>query len=185
MAKREGSSASGPRTRSRVAKEGSKAKVENNAREAENARRLEKLPPKVWEKILDELESNDLFPLALSCRYFRQKQKKLVARQSGPESGKPRRRLALKTTFTRWNFIERVSQRQLLISSFASQRKHRGMTDRRSPNISGAWQRFMATCLCCSNSSILQKCLGSFTSTLLLVMQVSLHRLLLPLCFRF
>jgi len=58
----------------------------------------------VWEKILDELESNDLFPLALSCRYFRQKQKKLVARQSGPESGKPRRRLALKTTFTRWNF---------------------------------------------------------------------------------
>ena len=101
MAKREGSSASGPRTRSRVAKEGSKAKVENNAREAENARRLEKLPPEVWEKILENLDENDLFPLALSCRYFRQKQKELVARtrQNLPESGKPS--LALKTNLKR------------------------------------------------------------------------------------
>ena len=67
------------------------AKVERDGTEAENAKRLDKLPPEVWEKILDPLENEDLFPLALSCRYFRQKQKELVARsrQSGPESGKP------------------------------------------------------------------------------------------------
>merc|ERR1719305_303071 len=92
MAKRKGSSGgSGPRTRSKAAKE------RREAREVENARRLDKLPPEVWEKVLDHLDENDLFPLALSCRYFRQKQKELVAptRQRGPESGKPR--LALKT----------------------------------------------------------------------------------------
>ena len=91
MAKRKGSSASGPRTRSKAAKEG------REAREAENARRLEKLPLEVWDKILDHLESDDLFPLALSCRYFRQKQKELVerARQKKAGGGKPRR--ALKT----------------------------------------------------------------------------------------
>ena len=56
-----------------------------DAREAENAQRLE-LPLEVWEKIVEE---NDLFPLALSCRYFRQKQKELVerSRQDGPEMG--------------------------------------------------------------------------------------------------
>ena len=48
--------------------------------EVKNAQRLGKLPPEVWEKILGELGENDLFPLALSCRYFRQKQKELVAR---------------------------------------------------------------------------------------------------------
>ena len=63
--------------------------------------RLDKLPPEIWEKILDELEENDLFPLALSCRFFRQKQKELVARtgQSGPGRGKPR--LALRTDLWR------------------------------------------------------------------------------------
>ena len=72
-----------------------------SAREVQNAQRLDKLPQKVWEKILDHLEEDDLFPLALSCRYFRQKQKELVAptRQHGPESGKPR--LALKTNLKR------------------------------------------------------------------------------------
>ena len=72
-------------------------KVDRDARETENAQRLDKLPEEVWEKILDELESDDLFPLALSCRYFRQKQKELLARarQSVPVSGKPR--LALTT----------------------------------------------------------------------------------------
>ena len=77
-----------------------RSKDDHDAREAENAQRLDKLLPDVWEKILDELEENDLFPLALSCRYFRQKQKELVARsrQQGPESGVPRR--ALRTTFT-------------------------------------------------------------------------------------
>ena len=49
-----------------------------NAREIENTQRLDKLPQEVWEKILDNLKSDDLFPLALSCRYFRQKQKELV-----------------------------------------------------------------------------------------------------------
>ena len=55
----------------------------------------------MWEKILDELDENDLFPLALSCKYFRQKQEELVARsrQHGPESGKSQ--LALKTTLAK------------------------------------------------------------------------------------
>ena len=68
-----------------------------SAREAENAKHLTKLPQEVWERILDELKDDDLFPLALSCRFFRQKQKELVARakQDEPESKKPR--LALKT----------------------------------------------------------------------------------------
>ena len=86
MAKRKGSSGgSGPRTRSKAAEEG------REAREAENARRLDKLPQELWEKILDHLDENDLFPLAMSCRYFRQKQKELVERprQQGPGSGKP------------------------------------------------------------------------------------------------
>ena len=74
-----------------------------SAREAENTQRcLDKLPPEVWGKILGNLDENDLFSFALSCRYFRQKQKELVARtrQSGPE-----RRLALKTNLKRklWN----------------------------------------------------------------------------------
>ena len=94
MAKRKGSSsASGPRTRSKAAKEG------HDAREAENAKRLDKLPQEVWAKILDELGENDLFPLALSCRYFRQKQKELVARQSERESGALR--LTLQTNLKR------------------------------------------------------------------------------------
>ena len=159
MAKRKGSSTSGPRGRKKVAKEGRaaktrvvvdegnqlssldekraevseeqqkpeqlerqleeeklRAKVMEQMRnlggeeladlhkyltEVENTQHLDKLPQKVWEKILDNLGENDLFPLALSCRYFRQKQKELVARsrQSGPESGEPRR--ALKTSLKR------------------------------------------------------------------------------------
>ena len=76
-------------------------KVNSDAREVENAQRLDKLPQEMWDKILDELESDDLFPLALSCRYFRQKQKELVerTRESEPESGKPRH--ALKTSLQR------------------------------------------------------------------------------------
>jgi len=73
-----------------------------NELEVENAQRLDTLPKELWEKIFDNVDENDLFPLALSCRYFRQKQKELVARtrQSGPE-----RRLALKTNLKRklWN----------------------------------------------------------------------------------
>ena len=48
--------------------------------ELENNQRLGKLPQELWKKILDNLSGSDLFPLALSCRYFRQKQKELVAR---------------------------------------------------------------------------------------------------------
>ena len=75
--------------------------------ETENAKRLDKLPKEVWEKILDELDENDLFPLALSCRYFRQKQKELVerTRQQGPGSEKPR--LALET-----NLEQKLRERQ-------------------------------------------------------------------------
>ena len=89
MEKRYGASNSGPRTRGKAAEE---------RREAREAQGLDKLPPEVWDKILDKLDENDLFPLALSCRYFREKQKELMARkrQRGPESGKSR--LALKTT---------------------------------------------------------------------------------------
>ena len=72
-----------------------------NEREVENTQRLDKLPQEMWGKIFVNFEENDLFPMALSCRYFRQKQKKLAARtrQQGPESGKPR--LALKTNLLR------------------------------------------------------------------------------------
>ena len=66
------------------------------AREVENDQRLGKLPQEVWEKIFDHL-GNDLFPLALSCRYFRQKQKELVERTE--QSGKPC--LTLKTNLKR------------------------------------------------------------------------------------
>ena len=81
MAKRKGSSAPSCSL--------ARTKVDRDAREAESTyqRRLDKLPKEVWEKIFE----NDLFPLARSCRYFRQKQKELVARnrQNGPESGEP------------------------------------------------------------------------------------------------
>ena len=69
MAKRKGSSAPSC----------SLARKKVDVKEVESTyQRLDKLPQEVWEKILDELESDDLFPLALSCRYFRQKQKELV-----------------------------------------------------------------------------------------------------------
>ena len=75
MAKRKGSSASSPRSRKKATKEG------RDAREVEDVQRLlDKLPQEVWDKILEHLEENDLFPLALSCKYFRQKQVELVAR---------------------------------------------------------------------------------------------------------
>ena len=93
MPKRKGSSTSRPRARNKVA-----AKEEREARVVENAQRLDKLPQEVWEKILDELKENDLFPLALSCRYFRQKQKDLVARTRQHEVERRKPRLALKTT---------------------------------------------------------------------------------------
>ena len=69
--------------------------------EVESTNCMDKLQQEVWDKILDNLDENDLFPLALSCRYFRQKQKELVARRrhGGPGSGKPRR--ALKTNLKR------------------------------------------------------------------------------------
>ena len=99
MAKRKGSSApSCSRAREKAARGESETEVDRDVRDFESAQRLlDKLPQEVWEKILDELDENDLFPLALSCRYFRQKQKELVerTRQSGSESGKPR--LSLKT----------------------------------------------------------------------------------------
>ena len=90
-----GSSTSSPGAINKAAKDRSTAK------EVKSTKWLDKLPKEVWEKIFDNLDENDLFPLALSCRYFRQKQKELVARtrQSGRESGKPR--LALRTNLER------------------------------------------------------------------------------------
>ena len=66
-----------------------------------NNERLDELPQEIWEKVFDKLGEHDLFPLALSCRYFRQKQVELVAptRQGGPESEEPR--LALRTSLKR------------------------------------------------------------------------------------
>ena len=78
------------------------SKHERDAIEVENTKRLDKLPKEVWEKILGHLGENDLFPLALSCRYFRQKQKELVARAR--QNGKPG--LALKTTFLTRNPVK-------------------------------------------------------------------------------
>merc|ERR1711934_337727 len=49
----------------------------------ENEARLGKLPQEVWDKVFDELDRNDLFPLASSCKYFRHKQKELLARKRG------------------------------------------------------------------------------------------------------
>ena len=96
MAKRKGSSTSRLRARLKMAKEGSEAKttstgcIEDECDQLErkeeqwkqnlltkkrriekvkNARRLDKLPQEIYEKVLDNLEENDLFPLALSCRY--------------------------------------------------------------------------------------------------------------------
>ena len=93
MAKRKGSSSSCPRTscprtscpRSQAANEG------RDATDVESTQRfLEKLPPEVWRKILAELDWNDLFPLALSCKFFRQKQLQKAqaarTRRDGPES---------------------------------------------------------------------------------------------------
>ena len=82
MAKRKRSSASGPRTRSKAAEE------RQEAEEVASIQGLDKLPLELWEKILiDHLDVNDLFPLVLSCRYFRQKVVSLVERQGEPESG--------------------------------------------------------------------------------------------------
>ena len=55
-------------------------KIEHDEREVD-PQGLDKLPQDVWRRILDNLDENDLFPLALSCRSFRQKQKELVARK--------------------------------------------------------------------------------------------------------
>ena len=71
--------------------------------EIENARLLDKLPKEVWEKILGEFEDAELFPMALSCRYFRQKQKELLARPRQRELEwfeSPSRALA--TDISRW-----------------------------------------------------------------------------------
>ena len=141
MAKRKGSSTSGPRTRSKAAKE---------AREVDNAQRLDKLPPEVWEKILDELDENDLFPLALSCRYFRQKQKELVARDVLNKRWRDRR--ALKTSlkapllWPKYLFREPPSADYL---RFCSKERVSREATIRGTTVSGAWRRIMAPCLCC------------------------------------
>ncbi|WZN63646.1 putative ankyrin repeat protein [Chloropicon roscoffensis] len=46
--------------------------------EAKNEKLLGRLPPELWQKILDEyLHQNDLLALAMTCRFFREKQKDL------------------------------------------------------------------------------------------------------------
>ena len=49
----------------------------------ENEDRLEQLlPPELWEKIFDNLAEDALFPVASTCRYFREKQKVVMARNA-------------------------------------------------------------------------------------------------------
>ena len=70
--------------------EEARAKSKDNARakkelstlcerlEAKNDKLLRRLPPELWQKILDEnLHQNDLVALAMTCRFFREKQKDL------------------------------------------------------------------------------------------------------------
>ena len=47
------------------------------ALEAKNEKKLTRLPPELWEKILDDenLHQNDTLALASTCRFFREKQK--------------------------------------------------------------------------------------------------------------
>ena len=46
--------------------------------EAKNEKLLRRLPPELWEKIVDEnVQQNDLLALAMTCRFFREKQKDL------------------------------------------------------------------------------------------------------------
>ena len=46
--------------------------------EAKNEKLLRRLPPELWQKILDEnVQQNDLLALAMTCRFFREKQKDL------------------------------------------------------------------------------------------------------------
>ena len=46
--------------------------------EAKNAKLLRRLPPELWQKIVDEnVHQNDLLALAMTCRFFREKQKDL------------------------------------------------------------------------------------------------------------
>ena len=93
-----GPSTSGPRTRSKAAKERRETKKECEARDPENTQRLDELPQELWEKILDHLDETDFFPMALSCRFLRLP---LVARtrQNGTHSRLPRR--VLKTNLKR------------------------------------------------------------------------------------
>ena len=100
MARRGGPSTPSPRSRSKIALlQDKKMRSRCDANEVENAKRLDKLPQELWGKIFDDIDENDLFPMALSCRFFRQKQKELVGgewtRQSGDETSKPH--LALRT----------------------------------------------------------------------------------------
>ena len=46
--------------------------------ECANFQVLGKLPPELWQKITDGLESDDLFAFAMTCRFFREKQKGLT-----------------------------------------------------------------------------------------------------------
>merc|ERR1712010_32163 len=83
-------------------------------------------PQELWEKITNNLEENDLFPLALSCRYFRQKQKELVARMG--QNGK--HCCALRTNIRR-QYIQRQQAsadylrfcyKEIVLSEFFPQR---------------------------------------------------------------
>ena len=46
--------------------------------EAKNEKHFRRLPPELWQKIVDDnVQQNDLFALAMTCRFFREKQENL------------------------------------------------------------------------------------------------------------
>ena len=175
MAKRKGSSTpASSRARKKAAEGGRKAKDEGDAREGESTeRRLDKLPKEIWEKILDELDENDLFPLALTCRYFRQKQKELVERTRQQRPGRGKRGLALKTTFfddhyglvglerklddgqpASADYLRFCSSKEKVSRDVAQKKAHYiGIRKAKCIRLLAA---FMATCLCYRSSSNLR-----------------------------
>ena len=159
MAKRKGSS----RAALRAIKKAAKDATRRDAWEVQNAQHLGKLPREVWRKVLGNLKSDDLFPLALSCRYFLQKIVARTLRREGHQSGRRECRLALRTNLRRMlaesksvsaeyvNFAaKRNSWRTLMMrrTSFSGG----SMRRRKRSSMSSVWRRFMVTCLCCRSS---------------------------------
>ena len=71
--------------------------------EKENAAVLDKLPREVWERILDSLGQDDLFPFALTCRYFRDLRLGAV---TAANDSKSRWRTVMRTELKTYTYIQ-------------------------------------------------------------------------------